>query len=716
MKIVAALIGTAAALRAAETTDASPIAKVVKLMTEMKTSLESEAKQDAEMYEKMECWCKTNKGQKTKAVEEAEKKIADLEAAIEEYTARSSQLATEIKNLEKDIAANKKALAEATALREKEMAEFQAEEKEMIETIDSLTKAVAALGGVHGEGFLQTHSFVQLKQRLAGVPSKFQDVMRKDLWDMLGAINDSGSFGQDRAEKPSQAELAATQVFSEMFMAPKEARTESSRAMLQEDQPTGAAAGAKSYNAQSGAIYGMLKQMKEDFETKLGNAQKEEAEAQALYEKMKAALTKEIAAQEKSVKNKKTELADTNAANAKAKQDVEDTTAELSADEKFLVGLEDRCSTADEEYQKRQKERTDEIAAVGEAMQILTNDESRDLFGKTFSFVQVASSQTTSAEHRVRESIAKSMISMAKKTGNYQLAALALSARLDAFTKVKKAMDDMLAQLKQQQKDEYEHSEFCRVELDKNEDETTDKTHFKEDTISTITDLTGQIDTLTNEIKALELEIADTRVSIKRAGEDRAAENKGFQTTVNEQRLTVNVLNKALDRLKAFYEKKESFAQLNVAQPENVPGRATGAAPKQMEYESQGAAPGVMGLIQMIIADAKAMDTEATKDEQDAQTKYAAFVTEANDSVAAAQKSIANKKEEKAKAEEQKSQKETTLQSTLNILETLSSENADLHSACDFVMKNFDIRQEARSQEMDAINQAKAVLSGADFK
>ena len=48
-------------------------------------------------------------------------------------------------------------------------------------------------------------------------------------------------------------------------------------------------------------------------------------------------------------------------------------------------------------------------------------------------------------------------------------------------------------------------------------------------------------------------------------------------------------------------------------------------------------------------------------------------------------------------------------------LEQLANENADLHKSCDFTLKNFDVRQEAMSQEIEALNQAKAVLSGADF-
>merc|ERR1719345_39548 len=48
-------------------------------------------------------------------------------------------------------------------------------------------------------------------------------------------------------------------------------------------------------------------------------------------------------------------------------------------------------------------------------------------------------------------------------------------------------------------------------------------------------------------------------------------------------------------------------------------------------------------------------------------------------------------------------------------LEQLSNYNAELHQSCDFVMKNFEIRQTARDEEVEALKQAKAILSGAKF-
>jgi hypothetical protein len=42
----------------------SPAQRVVKLLQEMKSQLEEEAKKDEEIAQKLECWCKTNKAEK----------------------------------------------------------------------------------------------------------------------------------------------------------------------------------------------------------------------------------------------------------------------------------------------------------------------------------------------------------------------------------------------------------------------------------------------------------------------------------------------------------------------------------------------------------------------------------------------------------------------------------------------------------------------------
>merc|ERR1719272_2907695 len=75
----------------------------------------------------------------------------------------------------------------------------------------------------------------------------------------------------------------------------------------------------------SGEIFGILKQMKETFETNLANSQKEEMQSQKDYEDLKAAKESEIAAGQSLIDTKTQELATTDEKNAQSKEDLEDT-------------------------------------------------------------------------------------------------------------------------------------------------------------------------------------------------------------------------------------------------------------------------------------------------------------------------------------------------------------------------------------------------------
>merc|ERR1712146_281272 len=71
---------------------------------------------------------------------------------------------------------------------------------------------------------------------------------------------------------------------------------------------------------------------------------------------------------------------------------------------------------------------------------------------------------------RAAERAMKRLAAIAKRHKNWSLAALAVRTRLDAFTKVKAAMDKMTAELEAQQKNDYEKNEQCKKDLDTTED------------------------------------------------------------------------------------------------------------------------------------------------------------------------------------------------------------------------------------------------------
>merc|ERR1719305_667595 len=164
-------------------------------------------------------------------------------------------------------------------------------------------------------------------------------------------------------------------------------------------------AGFQSYAPASGQIFGILKQMKETFESSLSQSQKDELAAQDAFSQLKSAKLEEIAAAKKQLDNKEVELADTDEANAQAKEDLADTRNALSADQKFLLDLKEKCRITDQEFEARQKARGEEISAVSEAIAILSDDSAHDMFSKTLGFVQVKG--TRSVQKKARSDVAK---------------------------------------------------------------------------------------------------------------------------------------------------------------------------------------------------------------------------------------------------------------------------------------------------------------------
>merc|ERR1712023_133485 len=201
----------------------------------------------------------------------------------------------------------------------------------------------------------------------------------------------------------------------------------------------------------------------------------------------------EIKAGQEQIDSKTQELADTDEKNAQAKEDLEDTKKSLAADEEFLAMLKEKCSGTDAEWEERQKTRQLEMEACSKALAVLSSDDAHDLFTKTFnpSFVQ-----KESAMHSERRAQASKLLSaVAQKVQNPRLATLAVRVRLDAFTRVKKAIDDIVSQLLKEKEDEIKHKDFCVDEFNTNELQTEKKTRAKQDLTAKIEDLDNTIKT-----------------------------------------------------------------------------------------------------------------------------------------------------------------------------------------------------------------------------
>jgi hypothetical protein len=663
----------------------SPIRKVVTLIEEMKAQVEKEAKDDMAAYDEYKCWCDTNGAEKQDAIEYASERIGDLESFLEEAKGKEGELKTQIEQLEADIDEDNSAIGTAKSVRAKENEEFAAYEADSKESIGLMGEAITILDKVQ---FVQKDApavqaaLVQVRKTVERHGPRYQNVMQKDLYDMLssfeGLVNSQGKF------------------------LPK-------AALEQQGAPGGAAAGAKSHNSASGGIVGMLGAMNDEFVRDLSAAQKAEFKSLVDFQNLQAAKLAEIAAANEQKDMKDESLADLLNRAAKAAEDLETMKNAKTADEKFVAEMTENCQVVDQEFEERSKVRQDEIVALSDVLGIVTSDEARDLFAKSVgtSFLQEdASIQSSRTDKALRH-----LATTAKKTGNWALLAFVSHARLDAFTKVKEALDKLMAELKVQQQDEVEKKDLCDKEIDQTEDDIKVAQNNKEDLEEKNKDLSNTLETLGEEIKTLKQEVADMEVQLKKAGIDRKAENEMFQQQTADQRATVKVLNMAMDRLKEFYT-PGAFMQVKAHQPE--PGAAVEAPPaKPQGYEKSAGAGGVMQLIAKIISEAEQAEKELEIDENHSQKRYAEFVTATTASLEADRQSIAEKEKQTAETSSELSATKESQLANQASLEKLDGLLMGLHADCDYIIKYFDIRQQARQEEMDSIDEAYAILSGA---
>merc|ERR1719359_155577 len=123
--------------------------------------------------------------------------------------------------------------------------------------------------------------------------------------------------------------------------------------------------------------------MLDEFESNSKQADEDEASASASFADLKATKEKEIEFATESIEKKTVRSGELAVSIVQTKDELEDTTAELEETEKYAEGLKEQCATKEKENAARVKARADEIAAVGEAIGILNDDDALDVFKKS---------------------------------------------------------------------------------------------------------------------------------------------------------------------------------------------------------------------------------------------------------------------------------------------------------------------------------------------
>jgi len=687
--------GTAAA--------ANPIRKVVTLLQNMQTKVTEEGKREKELFDKFMCYCKTSGGDLDKSIAAAEEKIANADALLKEKAERKAQLEAELKEHTASRDEAKETMAQATTLREKEAAAFAKESADLKTNIAAIGKAVAALEkGAGGAAFLQTPA-ARLVKTWAMEKATLPDESRQELLSFL-------SSGEGEGFAP-----------------------------------------------QSGEITGILKMMGDEMSKDLEDATTAENTAIQIYEELMAAKKKEVETLQAQIESKMKRVGELGVEIAEWANDLEDTKEALAADKKFKLELEQGCDTKEKEWEEVKKTRAEELLALAETIKVLNDDDALDLFKKTLpgassSFLQLqvtAASQKTAALKLLRRAAHH------RRSPALDLIALALQGKTAGFEKVMAMIDEMVVNLKKEQEADDEKKAYCEAELDKAEDKQKELELSLKDSNTAIDKMTGDIEKLAAEIAELEAGIKALDKSVAEATENRKKENAEYKDLMASDGTAKEVLAWAKNRLNKFYNPK-----LYVPPPEaqmteedrvsvsmggtlaptvagGIAGTGIGAASfvqvrahaQMRDSEAPPPPPetfgpytkknqesaGVTEMIDLLVKDLDKEMQEAEVVEKNAQADYEKMTEDASAKRTEDSKLITEKSSAKAsmeeELEEEKGKKTDTTKTLMDNAKYLQS----VHGECDWLMQNFDARKEARAGESEALTNAKAVLSGADY-
>jgi len=654
-----------------------PVQKVVRMLQDMKVELTNEMEDDKAVQETLECWCKTGKQDKEKAIEEGVQRKQQLEDQIGSAVAKVKELTAKRKATWDEIQKDHAALQEAETMRMKENKEFHAEEVDLIEATKACQQATVALSKQNPD-LMEIRSVAHMLQDKR-IPTLAMSRSSKSQMNVLK------NFLTDVQQSTSFLSIP----------------------------------GMQSYAPQSGQIFGVLKQMKENFEEDLASAQKDEEKAVAEFQSLKAAKEEELEAGNKAIEQFDADIADLKEENAQAFKELAKVEQQLEWDREFLATLEEKCAATDEAFQTRMKARIEEIAAVDDTIKILNSDQAFANFDKSVnsaggvgseaSFLQTSSSSKVEAVQR--EKAASLLQKAAGKTSSMALALVAMHVQLDAFTKVKAEIDKMVTELSQQQKDEVAHRDDCISSFHENKREEQANYDKKENLEAKIADTQASIKQLTEDIEAANNEIKATLTSMDRASSTREAQNAAYLQTVQDQRLTQIILSKALARMKEVYAFLQGPGAPHIQTSATHTDPGNGPA-KFKEYEQNAGGSKVVAMIEEVITDSKKTEDDAHNDENESQQTYENMMKSSNKNIVALQESVVSMESSRASDKSSLELAKSDLGETVNTLEDLNEVKGDLHKSCDYITKNFDARQAARAAEIEALGEAKAILSG----
>merc|ERR550537_341296 len=480
----------------------------------------------------------------------------------------------------------------------------------------------------------------------------------------------------------------------------------------------------------------------------LTDATDAENAAIAAFEELKAAKNKEIDALSKAIESKLTRVGELGVKVAEQINELDDTKEDLAESKKFLGDLDVNCENKRKEWSVYQKMQGEELLALADTIKVLNDDDALELFKKTLPGAGSSLLELKISSTNVLKTALNVLRSARKGKGGdprVDFLEVALKGGKAGFGKIIKIIDELVVQLKAEQEEDDQKKDYCNNEFDKTEDKAKMLANDISDTETAIDDATESISNLKASIEALDDGIRALDKEVEKATETRQEEHADFTETLAANTAAVDLLKFAKNRLNKFYNpslykpppkrelSEEEQITLNMGgtlAPTEAPGGIAGtgisalqggAAPPpppaaDLGYKKKGEeSSGVIRLIDMIIADVEKEIQVMELEEKDAQKDYERMMDLSGKKRAEDSKSMTDKTAALADTEEELVNSKSGLKNKKFELMNTEKLISELHSECDWLLKYYDVRKEARTGEIEAMGKARDVLNGADY-
>jgi len=578
----------------------NPLGQVVSLLDGLAAKITKEGEAEAKAYAEFVEWCDDASKNKGFEIKTGEAKKANLQAAIGKAAGDVEASTARIEELASSIAGDDGDLKSATTIRDKELSDFTASEGELVESIDTIGRAIAVI-----EREMQKNPAAFAQVDASSINSVVQS---------LSVIVDAASF--TLADKQRLTSLVQAQDGSDV-----------------DDDDFGAPAAA-AYKSHSSNIVDVLEDLKEKAEEQLAGLRKAETNANHNFNMLKQSLNDQMGADTKEMNEQKGAKASSSEAKATAEGDLTETVKMLEDGKVALQTVRGDCMTTAADHEATVAGRKEELQVIAQAKQMIV-DSTSGAVAQSYSFLQVQGTSATGTRLHSKSDLAKAeVVTLVRRLAKeHHSAALAqLASRIaaverfgaasgeDPFTKVKGLISDMIAKLQSQASSEATEKAYCDEQMAKTEEKKGELDYDISKLTSKIDKASAASAGLKSDVQRLQSELSALLKSQAEMDKVRRESRAAYAQAKTDLETGLQGVRKALGVLRDYYNNGDSAAMLQDSA--DVTAMMQQPATPEHHDKASGAGSSIIGILEVVESDfAKNLATEDAE-EADAQSEY----------------------------------------------------------------------------------------------